>query len=567
MPCPECQTPIIIVDDNTTGEPTVELYSADQWIDDETGTSALANKGLATVSTLSRRTVQRRETTGQKNSQTRTPQPGQTNGRRQKSESAKTAIDSNLAKSSTTQSESAAPTSNRFLNSATIAWIVAGILAISLVIFAWPDSSEFGSTGNQQDSTDTNPVDSGNGEQTQNSPQVDQPLPTVPNDLDGRLRMLGHELNRYHLKQGHYPTGRQIDQRPGKEGYSWMAELVAASDDSVAADWNASWNNPSQTEFVRRKMPLFLNPNFNRLTGNDGYPASHFAGISGVGIDAASLPKDHSRAGIFGYQRRTTRDDIKDGLANTMMVAGVSDGFRAWAAGDGHSIRALTNPPYINGNDGFGTGETGGMSVLLADGSVQFISEKTDPRLVRRMAAMADGLPLDENVPGEPGEVIDFNPPEDNAEELTPKSEDPESNNPEPMTPDDPSDNTSEPKVTLEPGETDEPATPIVEGKTIEQIESALTQPINAFVLPAAVSCADLLDEVAEMSGVAIVVDDRDSPDMKSRLSSHMRLNLQATTVRKILDRATADAGLVYEIETNRIRVFAAETNEADSQP
>ena len=69
-------------------------------------------------------------------------------------------------------------------------------------------------------------------------------------------------------------------------------------------------------------------------------------------------------------------------------------------------MRGLSREPYINGPDGFGTGSPDSMQVLMADGRVLAVSDKIDPRIFRRMAAKADGLPLDESEEGEPGDRL-----------------------------------------------------------------------------------------------------------------------------------------------------------------
>jgi hypothetical protein len=47
----------------------------------------------------------------------------------------------------------------------------------------------------------------------------------------------------------------------------------------------------------------------------------HFAGVAGVGLDSPSLPIGDPKSGVFGDDRQTRIEDIKDGTANTMMVA------------------------------------------------------------------------------------------------------------------------------------------------------------------------------------------------------------------------------------------------------
>ncbi len=70
-------------------------------------------------------------------------------------------------------------------------------------------------------------------------------------------------------------------------------------------------------------------------------PATHFVGVAGVGDDAADLPVDHPRAGVFGNSRTTRLEDIHDGASNTLMVLGVTRDLGSWAAG-GSAIDAAT---------------------------------------------------------------------------------------------------------------------------------------------------------------------------------------------------------------------------------
>src|SRR5262249_21127427 len=116
----------------------------------------------------------------------------------------------------------------------------------------------------------------------------------------------------------------------------------------------------------------------------------HFVGVAGVGSDAARLPASDPRAGIFSYDRATRWDDIRDGASNTWLVLGVRDHLGSWAAGGPSTVRGLTREPYVNGPDGFGTGQEDSMLVLMADGRVRTVSRQADPRILRSLAAMAD---------------------------------------------------------------------------------------------------------------------------------------------------------------------------------
>ncbi|MDB5388076.1 MAG: hypothetical protein JWM11_3722 [Planctomycetaceae bacterium] len=56
------------------------------------------------------------------------------------------------------------------------------------------------------------------------------------------------------------------------------------------------------------------------------------------------------------------------------------------------TIRGLTAKLYINGPNGIGSGKrSGGVHVLMADGSVRFISENIKPEVFEALATMAGG--------------------------------------------------------------------------------------------------------------------------------------------------------------------------------
>ena len=119
-----------------------------------------------------------------------------------------------------------------------------------------------------------------------------------------------------------------------------------------------------------------------------GFPVTHYVGVAGVGPDAGRLPADDPRAGVFGYGRTTRPADITRGTANVIAVLGVSEHCGAWAAGGEATVRPLTQRPYVNGPDGFGSGQPGGMLAGMADGSVRFISKDVDPGVLEQLATI-----------------------------------------------------------------------------------------------------------------------------------------------------------------------------------
>jgi hypothetical protein len=370
-------------------------------------------------------------------------------------------------------------------------------------------------------------------------PGVELPADTA----DARLKQLAAWMDAYVDAHGHYPPGTTTGSPlPVDQRLNWMAALAAeqAAEGNIQPQWDRPWHDPLNDRFVRRRIDAFQNPSIAEVVGQDGYPAGHFAGMAGVGVDAAELPLHHGRAGIFGFNRTTRVDDVRDGIANTIMVAGVQPPLASWAAGGAAAIRPFAKEPYVNGPDGFGTGQADGMHVLMADGSVRFLSRDTDPVILRRMAAMADGLPLDSTVPGEPDSAGLIPPPLAGLPPVPANGG----------------------VAAIPPAEEKPIDVPVAPDLPVIDIDAALRQRIVSIEQADPVPASKLLQQVAEMAGVTIdaraVLED---PNVADRLNAPVTLSLADTTVRDILQSVLHQARLKFETGEFGIRVSPLESD------
>jgi hypothetical protein len=433
-----------------------------------------------------------------------------------------------------------------------VAWTVAGIVGLGLLILAWPAGEPAGAGTPQEQLVDSTEAESfeANPFETDLEDVGPPELPMEMNVDEGavaaRLSRLGIRLKSYAEERGHFPPGSvSAGNQADRARFSWLAEMFAKSSGGRIAEpqWDQPWNDPLNDRFVRQPREPYLNPLISRRVGPDRYPATHFVGVAGVGADAPRLPVDHPRAGIFGIDRKTRSEDIKDGLAHTMMVAGVMNRLGSWAAAGPPTVRAFTQEPYFEGPDGFGTAETQGMSVLMADGSVRFLSKDIAPVIVRRMAAMADGWPLDDTVPGEPGdrppaESVPIEPPV--IAEAKPPPEEITVHKPEqPIEPDPPS---------AEP----EPPEPV-------DIPAALAVKVVKFDQIKEVPFQQLLYQVEELCGVPI----RPASDLPAAEEEFwnrpVSMSLKNASVRQILESLLEKVNLRFTVESDHIQLRAAE--------
>lgn len=429
-----------------------------------------------------------------------------------------------------------------------IGWGVASILTVGLILWMTlpHEVREHASTVRSAvEDTDTELTDS-----SATNPRGDEPSPVEQQSpVELKLSTLFEDLTATRTDTGAFPAGTAGE--PAllpEERFSWIATLAALSDpDGPQPRLDQAWNHRANERFVRQRKDGLLNPAVAQRAGADGYPATHFVGVSGVGPDAEHLPAGHPRAGVFGDDRLTTLDHISDGLGNTLLVAGVETYLGSWAAAGKSTMRSFTAEPYVRGPDGFGTGQQDGMLVLMADGSTRFLSATTDPTLIRRMAAAADGLPLDVNVPGEPGgataapDQLVANDPEDAApdqleiekvEELVADLAQPIE---EPL--DDP------------PAADDPPV----------DLDAMLSQPIARFAQEKPVPATEVLATLEEM--LTIKIETSSLPEQaRARLDQQVVLTLNDTTVGGILDAVLKEVRLTSVARDNRLQVVEQES-------
>lgn len=211
--------------------------------------------------------------------------------------------------------------------------------------------------------------------------------------------------------QGAYP--RTFDAERGPRPYpasdrvSFLRELLPYIGDdryfllrdSIKPE--ESWRSAENLQYAQIVVPHFLNPAagsnsaYVKVRGVDqALAATHFVGMAGVGPDAAYYPKSDPRAGIFGYERQTSPEDVKDGLSNTIyMIEADKALLGPWLQGGGATVRGTS----LTGND---IGRRGGFSspnysgkpgvwVLMADGSARFLAKDISPDVFKALCTMA----------------------------------------------------------------------------------------------------------------------------------------------------------------------------------
>jgi hypothetical protein len=357
-----------------------------------------------------------------------------------------------------------------------------------------------------------------------------QAAPPPVDNAESHLRQIGSPLMRLLQEQGAFPGTHD----PGASAeWSWIALLADGFlPPGPRRQTDQDWNAPGNDEFVRRSFPMFLNPAITTRAGDDHYPTTHFSGITGLGAEAARLPKNDPRAGIFSDVRRTRAEDVTDGLSQTMMVAGITRHLGAWARPDTATARAFTQEPYVNGPDGFGAGSSDGMPVLMADGSVRQISRETSPEVIRQLVTLAGSTPVPVAAPASP--ALQQASPTGSSPALPAGKGAP---------------------VTMSPAGLPAADLPIPVPVTPEvprvDLAARLKQPVAGFRLSQPAPLEDVLFDVQELIGVPIDVSSL--PEVVRQRP--VTVTLENTTAGEILKAVATQADLGYTVGTDRIQV------------
>jgi hypothetical protein len=177
---------------------------------------------------------------------------------------------------------------------------------------------------------------------------------------------------------------------------SWLFELLPYLESRMDPSWHDARDKPWNAEENRflngECYPPYACPSNGNIRDENGYGTAHYVGIAGLGSDATFLPLNAQRAGMFGYERRTRKEDITDGLSNTLMAAETASANGPWAAGGEATVRGLdlNGPAYLGPGGQFGSCHPTVVSFMaFADGSVRSFATTLKPQVFEALATIA----------------------------------------------------------------------------------------------------------------------------------------------------------------------------------
>jgi hypothetical protein len=353
-------------------------------------------------------------------------------------------------------------------------------------------------------------------------------------------RRLLSGLSAHEQAEGNLPPGAGGGTLlPPETRLSWIAAMLpyyGHRDWHRQLDPGYPWNGPQNRPVTRQRLDAVVNPAFGPTTTAAGFPVTHYVGVAGIGPDAGNLDRGDPRAGMFGFAQSTRREEIRDGASNTLATLGVSDHLGAWASGGPSTVRALTEKPYVNGPDGFGSGQPDGMTAGMADGSVRFLSAATDPLVLEQLATIAGSEKTSATVltpaPGMDGEDRPPKPIEPTPETGPPESE----------------------RAGLEQTAA---VPPDATGQPVD-VEARLAQTVVEIELPS-VPLAEAVELVAQLGGIKITLDTETMARLNVDRQDQVTFRRSASSLGEILEAILAERGLVYLIQNEQVWVTGPE--------
>jgi prepilin-type processing-associated H-X9-DG protein len=216
------------------------------------------------------------------------------------------------------------------------------------------------------------------------------------------LRDIALGILEFESFNGVFPAGSwpNADLEP-ESRLSWYAQILPHIEhhkEYQSLETDQRWDAGQNRVLAHKTFDVLNCRSAARLAPGSPEPAPYI-GIAGLGRDAPWIAKSDTRAGVFGYDRQTTMADIRDGSANTMMIAETGRVSGSWIQAGPATVRGLDpgRQPYIGTGRQFGGLHGGGALVAMADGSVRRIQATVSPPIFEALSTMAGGekLPKD----------------------------------------------------------------------------------------------------------------------------------------------------------------------------
>jgi hypothetical protein len=196
------------------------------------------------------------------------------------------------------------------------------------------------------------------------------------------LKEIGLACYEYEAQKRSFPAGATFDDF-GTPRHGWQTQLLPyLGQESLfnTIDHDVSWDDVRNLTAFATQVPVFLNPAADSASRRiaAGYALTHYA----------------ANGWFVGGGPALKSEDVKDGLSNTILAGDAAGNFLPW----GHPLNWRDPMLGINTTpDGFGwpVKSDAGATFVFADGSVRFLRNGTDPKVLKALSTPNGGEPVD----------------------------------------------------------------------------------------------------------------------------------------------------------------------------
>jgi prepilin-type processing-associated H-X9-DG protein len=189
------------------------------------------------------------------------------------------------------------------------------------------------------------------------------------------LKVIGLAMHNYHEVNGTLPPAYQADAN-GKPMHSWRVLLtpyMEAANVYQMYDMNQPWDSQANDR-VKSMMPAVLHCPSDPAQS----PYTNYVVVTG--------PET-----LFDGDKGTKFSDITDGMSNTIMVVEAAGMDVPWTEPRDLDFSQMSMAVGSQPGNCVHSHHAGGANVLMADGSVRFVSSGMDPQMLRASLTKAGG--------------------------------------------------------------------------------------------------------------------------------------------------------------------------------
>lgn len=182
------------------------------------------------------------------------------------------------------------------------------------------------------------------------------------------LRQIGLALHNYHEVWKSFPPAYIAD-ADGKPMHSWRVLILPYLDSSTLyQEYNFSepWDGPNNSRLLSRMPAVY------RCPSHAGGPDETFTAYAAVFGENC----------MFRGDKPVRISDVTDGTSNTMLIGEASHAAIPWMKPEDIDIKLH---PSLGDKQGFSSDHAGGLQVLMADGSVRFLSQHLTPQTLQAL--------------------------------------------------------------------------------------------------------------------------------------------------------------------------------------